>query len=121
MSGAPAVAAAQEQETAKIKVNVQAVLVEATVKNKAGQVMGDLKKEDFVVSEDGATQEIAHFSRDQLPLAVALVVDLSGSIKPFLRPLRYATLTAVKALKPEDEVALFTFSTNVDRRVELPA
>ena len=57
---------------------------------------------------EGAQQQVAHFSRDQLPLAVALVVDLSGSIQPFLRPLRYATLTALKTLKPEDQVALIT-------------
>ncbi len=108
-----------QDDPSKIKVAVQAVLVEATVKNKAGQVMGDLKKEDFLLADNGTNQEIAHFSRDQLPLAVALVVDLSGSIKPFLKPLRYATLTAVKALKPEDEVSLFTFTDRVDRRVDL--
>jgi Ca-activated chloride channel family protein len=112
---------AQEQVApdSKIKVDVALVLVEATVKDRAGRVMGDLKKEDFVLEEDGAPQQVVHFSRDQLPLAVALVVDLSGSIKPFLRPLRYATLTALKALKPEDEVALFTFTSNVEQRVRL--
>jgi Ca-activated chloride channel family protein len=110
---------AQQAGEPQIRVNVNLVLVEATVKDKAGQVMGDLKKEDFIVEEDGAPQEIAHFSRDQLPLAVALVVDLSGSIKPFLKPLRYASQTALKTLKPEDEVALFTFTQNVDRRVSL--
>ncbi len=113
------VLAAQEPVAPQIRVNVSLVLLEATVKNKSGQVMGDLKKEDFVVEEDGTPQQIAHFSRDQLPLAVALVVDLSGSIKPFLKPLRYATLTALKTLKPEDEVALLTFTQDVDRRVEL--
>jgi len=109
----------QQQPETKIRVNVNLVLVEATVKDRAGRVMKDLKKEDFVLDEDGAPQEIAHFSRDQLPLAVALVVDLSTSIEPFIRPLRYATLTALKALKPDDEVALFTFSSDVQQRVRL--
>jgi len=104
---------------AQIRVDVALVLVEATVKDRSGRVMGDLKKEDFLLDEDGAAQQVVHFSRDQLPLAVALVVDLSGSIKPFLRPLRYATLTALKALKPEDEVALFTFTSDVERRMRL--
>ncbi len=102
-----------------IRVNVELTLVEATVKDKAGRVMGELKKEDFRVFEDGLSQEITHFSRDQIPLAVALVVDLSGSIQPFLRPLRYATLSALKVLKPEDQVALFTFTGDVEQRVEL--
>lgn len=109
----------QEQRGDAIRVDVNLVLLEATVKDKAGRVMGGLKQEDFLLEEDGVSQQVAHFSRDQLPLAVALVVDLSGSIKPFLRPLRYATLTALKALKPEDEVALFTFTGDVEQRVRL--
>jgi VWFA-related protein len=108
--------AAQEP---RIKVDVNLVLLEATVKGPGGRVMKDLKKEDFLLDEDGQPQEIAHFSRDQIPLAVALVVDLSNSIEPFIRPLRYATLTALKSLKPEDEVALFTFSRDVQQRVAL--
>ena len=115
---APGLRSDSPQE-ARIKLDVALVLVEATVKNRAGRVLGDLKQEDFRVSEDGTEQQIAHFSRDQLPLAVALVVDLSSSIEPFLRPLRYATLTTLKTLKEEDEVALFTFSTGVERRVAL--
>ncbi len=120
--GAALVVAQDSQQPApgaRIKVDVNLVLLEATVKDKDGHVMKDLKKEDFLVYENGQQQQIVHFSRDQLPLAVALVVDLSTSISPFLRPLRYATLTALKTLKPEDEVALFTFSGDVQRRVEL--
>jgi len=128
LSGAPARTrgepgqTAQEPATAsgpRIKVDVNLVLLEATVKDKAGRVMGDLKKDDFLLYENGQQQQITHFSRDQLPLAVALVVDLSTSIEPFIRPLRYATLTALKTLKPEDEVALFTFTGDVQRRVDL--
>ncbi len=111
--------AAPVQAQAPIRVDVNLVLVEATVKDKAGHIMDGLKQEDFVLTDSGAPQQIAHFSRDQLPLAVALVVDLSESIRPFLRPLRYATQTALKALKPEDEVALFTFSSSVERLVSL--
>jgi VWFA-related protein len=109
----------QDQQIPTIKKEVRLVLVEATVKDKGGKAMKVLKQEDFLLFEDGQPQEIAHFSQDQLPLAVALVVDLSGSIKPFLRPLRYASMSALKALKKEDEVALFTFTSNVDKRVDL--
>jgi Ca-activated chloride channel family protein len=46
-----------------------------------------------------------------------LVLDLSDSIGPFLGPLRDAANIALAALKPEDEVALFTFSTEAELRV----
>lgn len=79
--------------------------------------MADLKKEDFEVREDGVAQKIDVFSRDALPINVALVLDLSDSIGPFLGPLRDAANTALAALKPDDEVALFTFSTEAQLRV----
>jgi len=107
----------QEPPPNVIRVNVNLVLVDATVKNKAGQIMVDLKQEDFELREDGTQQKIEIFSRDELPLDVALVLDLSDSIGPFLVPLRQAANIALSALKPEDQVALFTFSTEAQMRV----
>ncbi len=113
-------AGAQEpQGEARIRVTSNLTLVEATVKDKRGQVLGDLTQDDFRVLEDGAEQKITHFSRDQIPLAVAMVLDLSGSIEPFLGPLRYASMSSLKALKKEDQVALFTFTSDVERRIGL--
>jgi Ca-activated chloride channel family protein len=54
-----------------------------------------------------------------LQLNVALVLDLSDSIGPFLAPLRDAATVALAALKPDDEVALFTFSTEAEMRLPL--
>ncbi len=110
-------ALAQNQEQSVIRVDVNLVLVDATVKTKSGQIMADLKQDAFELREDGAAQKIEVFSRDELPLNVALVLDLSDSIGPFLGPLRDAAGTALAALKPEDEVALFTFSTEAELRV----
>jgi len=107
----------QEPPQSVIRVNVNLVLVDATVKNKAGQIMGDLKQENFELREDGTPQKIEIFSRDELPLDVALVLDLSDSIGPFLVLLRQAANIALSALKPEDQVALFTFSTEAQMRV----
>jgi len=112
-------ARAQDTNQSGIQVDVNLVLVDATVKNKAGEIMDNLTKEDFEVREDGIAQKIALFSRDQLPLNLALVLDLSDSIGPFLGPLREAANTTLAALKPSDEVALFTFSTDAQLRVPL--
>src|SRR5579863_2576931 len=102
-----------------IRVNVNLVLVDATVKSKDGQIMSDLKKEDFEVREDGAVQKLDVFSRDEMQLHVALVLDLSDSLEPFLGPLRDAATVALSALKPDDEVALFTFATEAQLRLPL--
>jgi VWFA-related protein len=109
---------AQDQEQGGVlRASVNLVMVDATVKTKSGNIMGDLKKENFELREDGVEQNVQIFSRDELPLNVALVLDLSDSIEPFLGPLRDAANTALAALKPEDEVALFTFSTEAELRV----
>jgi Ca-activated chloride channel homolog len=105
------------QDPVTVRVNVNLVLVDATVKSKSGQIISDLRKDDFDLREDGVAQKIDIFSRDEIPLNVALVLDLSDSIEPFLGPLRDAAATALTALKPEDEVALFTFSTEAEMRV----
>ncbi|HEV2523384.1 MAG TPA: VWA domain-containing protein [Candidatus Acidoferrales bacterium] len=110
---------AQQPDEGTIRVNVNLVLVDATVKTKTGQIMSDLKKDNFEVREDGAVQKLEIFNRDELPLNVALVLDLSDSIGPFLGPLRDAATTALGALKPEDRVALFTFSTEAEMRLPL--
>ena len=117
ISGVPSQAQDQDQGTIRVAVNL--VLVDATVKTKDGQIMANLKKDDFEVREDGVVQKLDVFSRDELPLDVALVLDLSDSIGPFLSPLRDAATIALAALKPNDEVALFTFSTEAELRLPL--
>jgi Ca-activated chloride channel family protein len=107
------------QDEGVVRVNVKLVMVDATVKTKSGAIMGDLKRDNFELREDGVPQKIEVFSRDELPLNVALVLDLSDSIGPFLGPLRDAANTALSALKPDDQVALFTFATEAELRVPL--
>ena len=112
-------AGAQDPGQGTIRVNVNLVLMDTTVKSKDGQIMANLKKDDFEVREDGVAQKLDVFSRDEMPLDVALVLDLSDSIDPFLAPLRDASTVALGALKPVDEVALFTFATDAQLRLPL--
>jgi len=108
-----------EQGEFTLKVDVSMVLVEATVRDDKGRIINDLKREDFHVFEDGVEQQITHFSRDELPLAVALVVDGSGSVSPILAELHQAAHDTLSQLKPEDQVALYAFATHPERIVDL--
>lgn len=109
----------QDQQGEPIRVGVNLVVLDATVKTRTGQIISDLKKEDFEVREDGVRQKIDVFGVDQLPLNVALVLDLSGSMGPYLGPLREAAKTTLEALKADDQVALFTFSSEAQMRIPL--
>jgi VWFA-related protein len=95
------------------------VLVEATVRDDKGRIANDLKREDFRVLEDGVEQQIINVSRDELPLAVALVVDGSSSISPVLPELHHAAYDTLSQLKPEDQVALYAFAAHPERLVDL--
>jgi len=102
-----------------LKADVNLVLVEATVRDDKGRLINDLKREDFRVFEDGLEQPILYFSRDELPLAVALVVDGSSSISPMLGELHRAAYDTLSQLKPEDQVALYAFAAHPERLVDL--
>ncbi len=81
--------------------------------------MDNLTRGDFRLFEDGVEQPVHSFSRDELPLAVALVVDRSGSVAPYMNEIRHAAYRALMQLKPGDQVCLFSFAATAERLEEL--
>lgn len=117
-ASAPATPASREGNF-KLRTDVNLVVVEATVRDQNGGIVNDLAQENFHIYEDGVEQHIRYFSRDELPLAVALVVDASGSMGPALRQLHRVAYDTLSALKPDDRVALFEFAARTVLRVGL--
>jgi len=110
---------AREADRFRLKANVDLVLVEATVRDQEGSIINNLRRENFRVFENGVEQQIGYFSRDELPLAVALVLDCSGSMGPVLRQLHRVAFDTLSALKPDDQVALFDFAARAEMLVGL--
>src|SRR5215471_21690891 len=93
-----------------VKVDVDLVTVDALVlEKKTARIVGGLKREDFQIYEDGAKQQISHFSQDSLPLSVLLLIDRGGCLDPFGDKVRRAAREAIERLKPVDEVAIMTY------------
>jgi Ca-activated chloride channel family protein len=103
----------------RLRTDVNLVVVEATVRDQGGGIVNDLAQENFHIYEDGVEQQIRYFSRYELPLAIALVVDASGSMGPALRQLHRVAYDNLSALKPDDRVALFEFAARSKLRVGL--
>jgi VWFA-related protein len=80
---------------------------------KTGRIVTNLTKVDFKVYEDGVQQTVSHFNQERLPLSIVLLVDRAGCINAFNDQIRAATVKAFGDLKPEDEVAIMTFSNKV--------
>jgi Ca-activated chloride channel family protein len=110
---------AGEADRFRFKADVDLVLVEATVRDQDGGMVNNLRRESFRVYENGVEQQITYFSRDELPLAVALVLDCSGSMGPVLRQLHRVAFDTLSSLKPDDQVALFDFAARAELLVGL--
>ncbi len=90
-AAAPAIAAAQ----ADFSVDVKVVNLVATVRDKSGRLITQLKRDDFAVEEDGHPQPITYFggsNKNDLPLTLGLLVDTSGSQKQVLGHERTASV-----------------------------
>lgn len=79
-----ALASAQEPTTFSTEVRVVSLL--ASVRNKRGEIIRDLKKDDFLLKEDGRPQTIRYFAQESdLPLTIGLLVDTSRSQRRVLK------------------------------------
>ena len=98
-----------------VKVDVDLVTVDALVlQKKTARAVGNLTQTDFVILEDGAKQQVTHFSQDSLPLSVLLLIDRGGCIDPFGTEVRRAANEALARLKETDEVAVMTYHDNTE-------
>jgi VWFA-related protein len=105
---------AQDQESA-IKVDVEVVNVLCTVHDRQGALVRDLKQENFKVFEDGRPQQIRYFAQDaDMPLTVALLLDVSGSVRWFVEEEKHAAATFLEqVLRPDDHALLVGFSSTI--------
>jgi VWFA-related protein len=103
---------AQEKDPVDVvKVETNLVVFDAQViDKKTGRVISDLKKEDFQLTDNGVRQTIDYFSRDELPLSIILLLDVSRSVRPNIHDVRDGALNALLRLKPDDQVAVMTFA-----------
>ncbi len=105
------------------KVDVKLVNVFATVVDQHGAPVSSLKKDDFQIFENGRPQQIANFDRESgLPLSIVVAVDTSLSTRKDIRlELDSARRFVHSILRPQDALALYQFSENVDELVPFTA
>jgi Ca-activated chloride channel family protein len=96
-----------------IRLNVDLVVLHATVQNRGHGLVSGLGKEDFQVYEDGVLQQISSFSHEDIPVTVGLVVDNSGSMQPKRAEVIVAALAFAHSSNPEDQIFVVNFNENV--------
>jgi Ca-activated chloride channel homolog len=98
-----------------VRVSTSLITVPAQVMDRTGRYISGLRKEDFVVYENGIEQQLSYFGSIEQPFTVALLLDVSGSTQTQLQAIRAAANAFINRLRPNDQLLLVSFDgkTNI--------
>jgi Ca-activated chloride channel homolog len=94
-----------------MRVDSSLVLIPVHVTTESGSSVTGLKKDDFVLFEDGVQQTITHFAQDDAPVSAGVLLDISGSMKNKMAKAAEAASAFFKFANPEDEFFLVEFNS----------
>ena len=98
-------------------LDVKVVNLLATVRDGKGRLVNSLTKDDFILEEDGARQDVSYFARQtDLPITIGLLVDTSVSQERLIEDERHASYRFFEAVLRENEdlAFLMSFDSNVE-------
>lgn len=93
-----------------IRTHTELVLVPVSVTDPMNRVVVGLEQRNFQLLEGKQSQEIKHFSREDAPVSLGVILDVSGSMASKIERAREAVLKLLEASNPQDEFFLITFS-----------
>jgi Ca-activated chloride channel family protein len=99
-------------------VEVNMVTVPVTVRKTEGGFLKGLSQNDFRIYEDEKPQEIVFFAQEALPTRIALVLDISETVRSEWGTIKYATKRFVENLEPEDKFSITTFNSDVRLKMD---
>ncbi len=102
----------QQPGGTRFRTGVALVNVTATVTDARGRFVPNLRREDFVVYEDGAPQPITYFSSERVPVSLGIALDTSSSMAgvKIVAARRALDRFLYDLLDPQDEIFLYRFS-----------
>jgi Ca-activated chloride channel homolog len=98
---------------AQMRVDVDLVVLPATVQDRHGQRVSDLQQADFAVYEDRVAQRIRLFRHEDIPVTVGLVVDHSGSMRAKLAEVIAGAKAFVRSSNTDDQMFVVNFNETV--------
>jgi Ca-activated chloride channel family protein len=99
-----------KQSTQTLKIDVDLVLVNATVTDSLNRYVSGLEANHFQIWEDKLEQKVEYFSAEDVPISIGVIFDVSGSMKDKIATARQAAATFLKTGNPEDEYFLVEFA-----------
>jgi Ca-activated chloride channel family protein len=96
---------------------VDVVTIQASVRDTRGRIVGGLRPKDFEVRDNGQLRPIISLRAEKSALSLAILVDMSGSMRSKIGFARQAYASVLSQLRQgEDEIALFTFDSSLHQR-----
>jgi VWFA-related protein len=92
------------------KKQVEEVQLHASVIDEKQRPVTNLDRDAFTVFEDGQPQRITSFRREDIPVALGILIDNSGSMRDKRAAVNQAALNLVRASNPQDEVFVVNFN-----------
>jgi Ca-activated chloride channel family protein len=105
-----AVQQATSHRDARIRVDVNLVLVPLTVTDSVNRLVTGLERENFFVYDNNIPQTIKSFSTDDAPVTIGIIFDLSGSMSSKFQRARKALSEFLRTSNPQDEFFVVGFN-----------
>ena len=100
----------EDQGRFVFRKQVQEVVLHATVVDDTGRLVMGLDRNAFSIYQNGQAEAITSFRREDVPVAIGIVIDNSGSMRDKRAKVNQAVVNLVRASNSQDEVFVVNFS-----------
>jgi VWFA-related protein len=108
----------ESDDTVVFRSDVSLVRVDVQVVDRSGRPITGLNAEDFVLTEAGKRLPVKNFAKEDMPLDVLFLFDVSTSMRPHVERIATAAHGALRVLGDDDRIAIMVFDRAT--RVRMP-
>lgn len=112
-------AAPADDDAAVFRTDVALARVDVQVLDRDNRAITGLHAEDFILKEEGKPQQIRNFARENMPVDVLLLFDVSASMRPHVERIASAAHQAMQVLGENDRVGIMVFDRSTRVRLAL--
>jgi Ca-activated chloride channel family protein len=96
-------------EGSTLRINTELVTLNVRVIDRNNRPIDNVRQTDFHVFEDGVSQPIESFTREEVPISYGVAIDTSGSLRSQLQAVIDAGKSIINSNKSGDETFLVRF------------
>ncbi len=106
------------QDEVVFRSDTTLVRVDVQVLDRDNRPVTGLEREAFLFREQGQQRAIKNFVREEMPIDLLFLIDVSGSMRPHVERMAEAAHRSLPSLRSEDRVAVMVFDRS--SRVRMP-